>query len=230
MSADAMEPLAAGLAGGRRVIVPEMQGHARTADADRPITYEGMADDAAALMRSLGIGRADVVGYSMGAGVTVQLAIRHPALVRRCVVVSGSFAYEGMHAAAIEMFPSISPEMFAGTPIEDEYRRLAPDPDAFPRLVQKLKELDTTPFTWADDVRKITAPMLIIVGDSDVVTLDHTVEFFRLVGGGVMGDMAGLPESQLAVLPATTHFMPPGSGVMDRAEWMLPMIDSFLAA
>ena len=230
MSADGMEPLTAGLAEGRRVIVPEMQGHARTGDAARPISYEGMADDTAALMRSLGIERADIVGYSMGSGVTVQLASRHPALVRRCVVASGSFAYEGMHAAAIEMFPSISPEMFAGTPLEDEYRRLAPNPDAFPTLVEKLKQLDTTPFTWADDVRNIAAPMLIIVGDSDVVTLDHTVEFFKLVGGGVMGDMAGLPESQLAVLPGTTHFMPPGSGMLDRSEWMLPMIKSFLGA
>jgi pimeloyl-ACP methyl ester carboxylesterase len=230
MNIDGMAPLLAPLAEYRRVIALELQGHGRTADVDRPITYEGMADDTAAVMEHLGIGQADVVGYSMGAGVGLQLTIRHPARVRTLVGASTAFAYNGMPDEAIEMFPTITPEVFKGTPMEDEYKRLAPNPDDFETLVWKLKELDTTDFNWEEGVRGITAPVLVIAGDSDVVRLEHVVEFFKLLGGGVMGDMAGLPKSQLAVLPGTTHFMPPGSGVLDRAEWMLAMIRPFLEA
>jgi len=114
--------------------------------------------------------------------------------------------------------------------MEAEYKRLAPNPGDFENLVWKLKTLDTTHFDWSEGVRGITAPVLIIVGDSDVVRLDHVVELFRMLGGGVMGDLAGLPKSQLAVLPGTSHFMPPGSGVLDRAELMLAMIRPFLDA
>jgi pimeloyl-ACP methyl ester carboxylesterase len=231
MTADMMAPLAAGLGRTRRVIVPEQQGHGRTADADRPITYEQMADDTAALAQSLEIGQADVVGYSMGGAIALQLAIRHPGLVRRLVVASAGYRYDGMPAEAIAMFPSISPEMFAGSPIESEYQRLAPNPGDFPNLVEKLKVLDTTDFAWPeDDVRGIAAPTLIVLGDSDGVRLEHAVELFRLRGGGVMGDLSGMPESQLAVLPGTSHFVPPGSGLLDREEWLLAMIPPFLDA
>jgi pimeloyl-ACP methyl ester carboxylesterase len=230
MTVDAMAPLLGPLASYRRVIALELQGHGRTADADRPITYEGMADDTAAVLDHLGIEQADVVGYSMGAGVGLQLTVRHPARVRKFVGASMAFAYNGMPAEAIEMFPTITPEMFKGSPMESEYKRLAPNPDAFDDLVWKLKELDTTDFNWEQDVRGITAPVLVIAGDSDVVRLEHVVEFFKLLGGGVMGDMAGLPKSQLAVLPGTTHFMPPGSGVLDRAELLHAMIRPFLEA
>ena len=229
MTADMMGPLAAGLAGTRRVIVPEMQGHGRTADADRPLTYEQMADDTAALVRHLGLEQADVVGYSLGGGSALQLAIRHPALVRRLVVVSAGYRYDSMPPEAIAMFPSITPEMFAGSPMETEYLRLAPKPEDFPKLVEKLKTLDTTDFAWPEeDIRGIAAPTLIVLGDSDGVRLEHAVEMFKLRGGGVMGDLAGLPVSQLAVLPGTTHFIPPGSGVLDRVEWLLAMIPPFL--
>ena len=229
MTADMMGPLAAGLAGSRRVIVPEMQGHGRTADADRPLTYEQMADDTAALVRHLGLEQADVVGYSLGGGSALQLAIRHPALVRRLVVVSAGYRYDSMPPEAIAMFPSITPEMFAGSPMETEYLRVAPKPEDFPKLVEKLKTLDTTDFAWPEeDIRGIAAPTLIVLGDSDGVRLEHAVEMFKLRGGGVMGDLAGLPVSQLAVLPGTTHFIPPGSGVLDRVEWLLAMIPPFL--
>jgi pimeloyl-ACP methyl ester carboxylesterase len=230
MSIDAMAPLLRPLAEHRQVIALELQGHGRTADADRPITYEGMADDTAAVMTHLGIERADVVGYSMGAGVGLQMAIRHPERVRKLVGASTAYAYDGMPAEAIEMFPTITPEMFKGGPMEAEYKRLAPHPDDFENLVWKLKTLDTTHFDWSDGVRGISAPVLIVVGDSDVVRLEHVVELFRMLGGGVMGDLAGLPKSQLAVLPGTSHFMPPGSGVLDRAELMLAMIRPFLDA
>ena len=229
MTADMMTPLTSGLAEVRQVIVPEMQAHGRTADADRPITYEQMADDVAALAGHLGLEQADVVGFSMGGATALQVALRHPGLVRRLVVASAGYRYDGMPAEALAMFPSITPELFAGSPIESEYLRLAPNPDDFPKLVEKLKELDTTDFAWPDeDIRAIAAPTLIVLGDSDGVRLEHAVDLFKLRGGGVMGDLAGIPESQLAVLPGTSHFVPPGSGVLDRAAWLVAMIPPFL--
>ncbi len=231
MTVDLMAPLVPGLAGFRQVIAVEQQGHGHTADIDRPITYEQMADDTAALLGHLDVGPADVVGYSMGGGVALQLAIRHPGVVRRVVVASASYTSDGMHAAALEMFPSITPELFAGSPLEEAYLRTAPNPGDFPKLVEKLKLLDTTEFAWpADDIRAIDAPTLIVLGDSDVVRLEHAVELFGLLGGGVMGDLVGLPKAQLAVLPGTTHFVPPGSGLLDRADWLLAMILPFLDA
>jgi len=109
--------------------------------------------------------------------------------------------------------------------------RTAPNPEDFPLLVAKMKQLDTTPYAWpAEDVRAIAAPTLIVLGDSDGVRLQHAVEMFELRGGGVMGDLAGMPSSQLAVLPGTSHFVPPGSGVLDRVDWLLAMIPPFLDA
>jgi pimeloyl-ACP methyl ester carboxylesterase len=229
MTIELMDAIVPGLAASRQVIAVELQGHGHTADIDRPITYEQMADDAAALLDHLGVERADVVGYSMGGAVALQIAIRHPAVVRKLVVASASYTSDGMHAVAWEMFPSITPEMFAGSPIEEAYLRTAPNPGDFPVLVDKLRRLDTTPFAWPE-VGAIVAPTLIVLGDSDVVRLEHAVELFGLLGGGVMGDLGAMPKSQLAVLPGTTHFMPPGSGLLDRAPWLLAMIDLFLDA
>jgi pimeloyl-ACP methyl ester carboxylesterase len=231
MTVDAMGSILPGLAESRRVIVPEMQGHGRTADIDLPITYEHMADDVAALLGHLGIEEADVFGFSMGGGVALQLAIRHPGLLRRLVVASASYTSEGMQPELHEIIPTITPEMFAGSPMEAAYQELAPNPEDFPTLVEKLKRLDMTPFAWpAEDVRGIEAPTLIVVGDADVIRLEHAVEMFRLLGGGAMGDLSGFSGHQLVVLPGTAHFIPPGSGVMDRAEWLLAMVLPFLDA
>ena len=195
MTIDLMGPLLPGLAASRQVIAVEQQGHGHTADIDRPITYEQMADDTAALLGHLDVDRADVVGYSMGGGVALQLAIRHPGVVRKLVVASASFTSDGMHAVALEMFPSITPELFVGSPIEEAYLRTAPNPGDFPKLVEKLTRLDTTDFAWpAEDIRGIAAPTLIVLGDSDGIRLEHAVELFGLLGGGVMGDLVGTAE------------------------------------
>jgi pimeloyl-ACP methyl ester carboxylesterase len=231
MTIDTLGSVLSGLARSRQVIAVEQQGHGRTADIDRAVTYEQMADDTAALMRHLEVEAADVVGYSMGGGVALQLAIRHPNIVRKLVVASATFRSDGMHPVALEMFPSITPELFAGSPIEEAYLRLAPNPGDFPKLVEKLTHLDTTHYAWPEeDIRAIAAPAMVVVGDSDGVTLEHAVELFGLLGGGVMGDLAGMPRSQLAVLPGTSHFVPPGNGLLDRADWLLAMIMPFLDA
>ncbi len=226
MTIDTMGSLVPLLAEDRQVIAVELQGHGRTADIDRPLRYELMADDTAALLRHLGIAAADFFGYSMGGGVAIQLAMRHPAVVRKLVVASASYTSDGVYPELLAMIETITPEVFAGTPWLEAYERVAPNPAAFPTLVAKLKALDVEPFAWpAEQIRAITAPVFVVVGDADAVRPEHAVELFRLLGGGVMGDLAGLPRSQLAVLPGTSHV-----GMIERAEWLLPMLRAFLDA
>ena len=162
------------------------------------------------------------------ARTALQLAIRHPALVRRLVVASASFRYDGMPAEALAMFPSITPELFAGSPMETEYQRLAPNPGDFPTLVEKLKELDTTDFAWPDeDIRAIAAPTLIVLGDSDGVRLEHAVEHVQAArrrrDGRPLRD-ARSRSSRCCPAPRTSSR--PAPGVLDRADWLLAMIAS----
>jgi pimeloyl-ACP methyl ester carboxylesterase len=226
MTIGAMGALVSALAEARRVVAVELQGHGHTADIDRPLCYEQIADDVAALLRHLGIEQADVFGYSMGGGAALQLAMRHPELVRKLVVASASSTSDGVHPEVWEGIEQITPELFAGTPWKEEYDRVAPNPEAFPTLVEKMKQLDSQPFTWPpDEIRAIAAPTMIIVGDSDGTTPEHAVELFRMRGGGVFGDLAGLPSARLAILPGTTHV-----GLIHRADWLAPMIGEFLDA
>jgi pimeloyl-ACP methyl ester carboxylesterase len=226
MTIGVMGAIVAALAEARQVIAVELQGHGRTADIDRPLSYEQMSDDVAALLRHLGIERADVFGYSMGGGVALQLAMRHPELVQKLVVASASSTSDGVHPEVWEGIEQITPELFAGTPWKEEYDRVAPNPEAFPTLVEKMKQLDSQPYTWPpDEIRAIAAPTMIIVGDSDGTTPEHAVELFRMRGGGVFGDLAGLPSARLAILPGTTHV-----GLIHRADWLAPMIGEFLDA
>lgn len=209
----------------RQVIAVELQGHGRTADIDRPITYEQMADDTAALLRHIGVEQADIFGYSMGGGVALQVAIRHPELVRKLVVASATYQSTGMYPEVRAMIETITPDAFAGSPIEEEYLRLAPKPDGFATLVAKLTQLDSEVQDWsADSIRAIAAPTFVIIGDSDVVRPEHAVELFRLLGGGVVGDFTGLPRARFAVLPGATHVT-----VMDQTDLLLAMIPPFLA-
>ncbi|MGH2598028.1 MAG: alpha/beta fold hydrolase [Dehalococcoidia bacterium] len=226
MSTSAFDALIPTLAQNRQTIAVDLQGHGRTADVDRPITYEGMADDAAALLRHFGVDNADVFGYSMGAGVAMQLAIRHPELVGKLVAASSSYNSDGFHPDLLPAIETITPEFFAGTPYAEEYARIAPNPGDFPKLVVKLKELDLTPFDFgAESIQAIKSPTLLIFGDADVVRLEHVVEMFRLRGGGVNGDLAGLPAAQLVVLPGTTHV-----GVIGQTDMLLAAIPPFLDA
>jgi pimeloyl-ACP methyl ester carboxylesterase len=226
MTIGAMGALVPALAETRKVVAVESQGHGHTADVDRPLSYEQMADDVAALIGHLGIERADVFGYSLGGGAALQLAMRHPELVRKLVVASASSTSDGVYPEVWEGIEQISPELFAGTPWKEEYDRVAPNPDAFPTLVEKMKQLDLQPFAWSpEEVRAISAPTMIVIGDSDGTTPEHAVELFRLRGGGVFGDLAGLPDARLAVLPGTTHV-----GLIGRADWLAPMIGEFLEA
>ncbi len=213
------------LARTRRVVACELQGHGHTADVDRPFTYEQLADDSAALLRHLGIGRADLFGYSLGAGVALQTAIRHPTVVRKLVVASARFRPDGFYPESRAVIASLTPELFAGTPVETAYLETAPDPNGFPALVAKLTRMQAEFAGWPDEaIRAIAAPTMVMIGDADLPP-EHAVDLFRLRGGGMPGDLVGLPPSRLAVLPGTTH-----AGILGRAGWLAPMITEFLDA
>lgn len=212
------------LAKTRQVIAVEYQGHARTADIDRPLSYPQLADDVVALLRHLGHDQADFLGYSAGAGIALEIAQRHPDAVRKTVLLSVTYSLDGCHPELMGGMESLTPDMLVGSPFEEEYLHVAPDPEAFPSLVEKVKEFSLAWRGWpAESVRAITTPILLMIGDSDLTRPEHAVDMFRLLGGGVFGDLAGLPSSELAILPGTTHV-----GMTRRAEWIAPMVDEFL--
>ncbi|MEV0616499.1 alpha/beta fold hydrolase [Nonomuraea sp. NPDC050404] len=214
------------LAAGRQVIAVEFQGHGRTADIDRPLSDQAFAGDVAALLDHLGVERADLFGYSLGASVAFHVARTRPDLVRKLVLAAFTYRAEGLHPGLSDGFGELRPEFLHGTPFHEEYLRLAPRPEDFPALVAKVSDFNrrVRDFT-ADDVRAIAAPALIAIGDSDIVRPEHAVEMFRLFGGGVAGDQAGLPASRLAILPGTTHVT-----LVHRAEWLASMVAEFLDA
>jgi pimeloyl-ACP methyl ester carboxylesterase len=224
MTVDLLGDLVPALADSHEVIAVEFQGHGHTADIDRPFSYEAFADDVAALLEHLGLDRADVYGYSLGGGVALQLGLRHPLRVRKLVIASASSSSTGLYPEVLSGIANITPEMFDGTPWREAYEQTAPDPAAFPVLVEKLKQLDMTSFDWP--ISDLAAPALILIGDSDGTELEHAVDMFRRLGGGVFGDLAPeLPTSQLAILPGTTHV-----GMLERAAWISEMVTAFLAA
>lgn len=212
------------LAQTHRVYALELQGHGRTTDIDRPITYPNLADDVAAFMDAVGLEKADVFGYSMGAAVGLQLAIRHPARVSRLAAASVAYDTSGWQPEFKAFIPQMTVEMFLQMPFAEEYRRLAPNPEGFPELVRKLVALEHEPMAWEAEVRALRTPVLIIAGDADVITLEHAVALFRLLGGGAMGDMGQpLPASRLAILPATSH-----TAVITQPDLLYAFIEPFL--
>ena len=202
----------------------ELQGHGRTNDIDRPITYPNMTSDVAAFMDAVGLEKADVFGYSMGAAVGLRLAVEHPDKVDQLVAASVAYDLSGMQPEYNAMVPTMSPEMFVGTPMEDAWKQYAPDPDGFRPFVERMIALEHEPVAWEADVKALQAPVLLIAGDADVMTLEHTVAMFRLLGGGAMGDMGQpLPASRLAILPATSH-----TAVIGQAQLLHQIIEPFL--
>jgi len=210
----------------RRVIAVEMQGHGRTADVSRDITYDNLADDVAALLDYLKIPRADLIGYSMGGAVAMQCAIRHPDKVRRAVIMSSTFRSDGMIAEGLEAISTLTADAFKGSPIEAEYKKLSPTPDDFPHFVQRIVATASKGYDFgADKLEATPAPMFFIHGDADGVRLAHVAEMFRLKGGEIHGDMKPRSASRLAILPNTTHVT-----LMQRMPIIVPMVNDFLDA
>ena len=213
-----------GLSKTRQVIAVELQGHGRTADIDRPFSFESMADDVAALLKFLKTDSTDIFGYSMGGGVAQQLAIRHPSLVRRLIITSSVYKYEGWTNETRAILPMLTPEMFESTPIKTEYDKFAPDPKHWKEFINKMKKFVTTTYDFgADKIKAIKSPTLIIAADGDGVSPEHAVEMYRLRGGGYMIDFGPIPAAQLAIFPGSSHI-----SVMMRTEWLLSMITAFL--
>lgn len=233
MTVEAMGAIAAQLAATRRVVGVELQGHGHTADIERPLRFELMADDIAALIRHLGYEQADIFGFSLGGGVGLQTAIRHPEVVRKLALASTAFKRDGWYPESLAGMAAISVETFAGTPIQEGYLTTSPRPEAWPTFVAKMRQLLNEDYDWAEDVATLKTPTLIVVGDADGLRLAHAVEFFGLLGGGKAdGDLQGLPPAQLAVLPSTTHvgWAPPYHGIMARTQLLVPIITEFLDA
>jgi pimeloyl-ACP methyl ester carboxylesterase len=229
MSAESMTPLVVGFATTRPVIAIAQRGHGRTGDLAGGITYELLADDAAGVLQELGVDAADVLGYSLGGNVALLMAIRHPDRVDKQVVVAGTYRRDGYYPVVLQALETVTPELFAGGPMEREYKRLSPTPDAFPALVQKLKALDASPHDWPEDrIRAIKGKTMVVVGDADGVTLEHAVELFKLRGGGdekaaAKGFMTEAPRARLAILPGTSHV-----GIMAEAELIARLVTPFL--
>lgn len=194
-----------------------------TRDIARELSYEGMADDVSGLLKHLNIDSADLLGYSMGAGVAFQVAVRHPEQVRRLVVLSGVYAHDGWWPDTEASFATFSAEMFKGTPIEEQYLRFGNDPAHFAKFVKKVADIDLHPYDWTADVKNIKAPIFMAIGDADGVRYEHALALFRAKGGGKQGDLHGLPKSRLAILPGATHI-----GIMQQTDWLIPMVNDFL--
>ena len=210
----------------RKVIAVEMQGHGRTADINRDFSYENLADDIGAMLDYLKITQADLLGYSMGGGVAMQVAIRRPERVRKVVSISAFFRHDGVVSDALDAFPKLTADSFKGSPIETEYKKLSPTPNEFPNFVKRVVTMALKPFDFGAAKLKATkAPFLFIHGDADGVRLDHIAEMFRLKGDEIHGDLRPRSESRLAVLPNTTHVT-----LMEKGHAIIPLVNDFLDA
>ncbi|WP_251036973.1 alpha/beta fold hydrolase [Arthrobacter sp. ISL-28] len=214
------------LAAGRRVIATEFQGHGRTNDIDRPLNTRDLASDVTGLLAHLDVREVDVFGFSVGGAVALHLAVKRPELVRKLIVSSVSFRPDGDRGENAEAVAAMAVDMIAGTPMEQRYLAVSPHPDRehLQGLLDKLGRYDAGANGWSDDeISGIAAPTLITVGDCDMVKLEHAVRFLQLRGGDVNGDFEGVPASQLAVFPGTTHFFG-----LARTELVREVVTTFL--
>lgn len=194
------------------VIAVDLQGHGRTADIDRPFSVEAMGDDVAGLIKYLKIDKADVMGYSLGAGVGMQVAVRHPELVRKLVLASaiirrGDF-YPEILAQQAQMGPQVAEQM-KQTPMYQSYASLNPHPEDWPRLLEKLGAFMKKDYDFSEQVKQIKAPTLLVAGDADIFPAKYAVRTFELLGGSQKDpgwDGSGRSQNQLAILPGVTHY------------------------
>jgi pimeloyl-ACP methyl ester carboxylesterase len=229
MSTDSMTSWVSAFAGERPVIVFDQQGHGRTPDTSRQMSYEQFADDAAALLRALEVERADVMGYSQGGGVALQLALRHPTLVDKLVSLSATYRKDGWYPSVMEGIKGLSAAAFAGTPVEKAFKEHTPDAAAFDAYLEKMKVLAIDDQDISDEqMRSISAKTMVVVGDADAVKPEHALAMFRLRGGGdeeaaASGEVQKVPAARLVILAATSHI-----GISGESAVLAPMVSAFL--
>jgi pimeloyl-ACP methyl ester carboxylesterase len=211
-SIDMFGPLLPTLATDRQIIGVDLHGHGRTALGERPISLIDIGDDLAIVLKHLGYEKVDVLGYSFGGGAGLRLAIQHPALVRRLVVASAPYARDGFHAEMLPLQAAVGAamaEQMKETPMYISYAAVAPKPQDFPKLLDRMGELMRQPYDWSEDVKKLQMPVMLIFGDADMIRPDHMVRFYQLLGGGLRD--AGwmrehMSKNRLAILPDLTHY------------------------
>ena len=214
----------------QQVIAVDLQAHGRTADIDRPLRYEHMADDIAALITQLGFARANVMGYSLGGGVALRTAIQHPELVKKLVLVSAPFKQSGWFpevVAGMAQVNSSGVEFMRETPMYQSYMSVAPKPENFPTLLDKVGVMLGEEYDWSDEVAALPMPVLLVYGDADSISPAHAAQFFELLGGGKRDadwDGSGMSNSRLAILPATTHY------TVFLSPALVPIVTPFLDA
>ena len=217
------------LAQHRQVIAVDLQGHGRTTLGDRPIRLEDLGDDMAGILAKLDYKLVDVLGYSMGGGVALRLAIQHPDVVRRVVAVSAGFSRDGFYPELLPMQAQVGAAMapqMKETPMYKSYMAVAPDTSAFPKLLDRMGELMRTPYNWSEDVKTLKMPVMLIYGDSDMYQLDHIVEFYHLLGGAQKDagwQREHMSQNRLAILPDLTHYEMGLAPAMVRTA--LPFLD-----
>jgi pimeloyl-ACP methyl ester carboxylesterase len=223
-------PILPELAAGRRVITVDLQGHGHTADIERPLRPQSMADDVAALIEHLGLTSADVMGYSLGGFVALRVAIQHPQLVRRLVLVAVAFRRDGSHpevvAAMDQMTPEIA-EMLKQSPLYEVYSRLAPRVEDWPVLIAKTSAMLKEDYDWTGEIAQLSMPVMLVYADADSVRPEHIVEFYGLLGGGLRDagwDGSARPTARLAILAGTTHYD------IAAAAGLVPAVVPFLDA
>ena len=205
-------PTLAALAQNRQVIGVDLQGHGHTALGESGISLTRMADDMAVIVKELGYKRLDAMGYSMGGGVAFRFAVQHPELVRRLVLVSAGFAQNGFYPEMLPMQSQVNAAMadaMKGTPMYESYIAVAPHPEDFPKLLDRMGEQMRVAYDWSEDVKKLTMPTMIIFGDSDMYRPEHVIQFYQLLGGGLRDAGWGgenMSRNRLAILPGLTHY------------------------
>jgi len=213
-SGEMFAPIMPQLAEHHQVITPDLQGHGRTADIDRPIDARLMADDIAALIDHLGLDKPDVVGYSLGGGVALQTAVKYPNKIRRLVAASANIRRAAIPAEMLAQQGQVSASAFEfmkNTPMYQDYARVAPRPQDFPRLLDKMGEAMAKDFDLTEEVRGLQVPTLIVAADADMAPPSHYIEVFKLLDGGLrdggwMGEGRPKGGHALAVLPGLTHY------------------------
>jgi len=223
---DTYPTLSSELAQHQQVIGVDLYGHGHTALTERPIDFAQMADDIAGLIQYLGLEKADILGYSLGASVALQTAIRHPEQINKLVVISTPFKHTGWHPEVQAGFSDIAPEFLMETPIYGAYKAVAPKPEDFTQFVTRMREALVQDYDWTEAVSRLQPPTLIVAGDSDSLPVSHAAAFFNLLGGSLKdADWTGenLLPSQLAILPGATHY-----NIIYRKDLLLPVLTSFL--